>query len=204
MEQIDFVEVDEFDFRLGLIDLLSIHGKLERKTNRLIDKVIAETRIRATKDALRQYIATGAQMPHAELIKEDHRSERLGKFLEAAGYSKPSADFEAHALVSGGHARAVIARDILAQFDIRIDDPSNGLWLPNFRKNLGQYPQYASAHRTIHRKIYYLNITACLEQAMSPVHARAVLRRVAQGMITGRFPIDRRIRTREIMEFANG
>jgi len=204
LKQNDFVEVDELDFRLGLNDLLSVHGKIDAETNRLINRVIAETKLRAMKDSLRLYVDGGLKMSHAELMKEDHSSLRLGKFLETAGYSRPDQNFEAHALVSGGHARAVIAREILAQFNIRIDEPSNGVWLPNFKRNLAQYPNYHSAHRSVHRKTYYLNITACLEQAMNPMHARAILRRVAQGVVTGRFPIDRRIRTREIMEFANG
>lgn len=204
MNQIDFVEVDELDFRLGLTDLLSVHGKIDLETNKLINRVIAETKLRAMKDSLREYIDGGIRMSHSELMKEGHSSERLGKFLNTAGYGRPDQNFEAHALVSGGHARAIIARDILAQFNIRIDDPSNGLWLPNFKRNLPKYPQYRSSHRSIHKKTYYLNITACLEQAMSPIHARAILRRVAQGVVTGRFPIERRMRTREIMEFSNG
>lgn len=204
MANIDYVEVDELDFRLGLTELLSIHGKIDQETNKLINRVIVETKFRAMRDSLREYVDKGISMSREELMSEDHRSARLGKFLETAGYGRPDQNFEAHALVSGGHPRAVIAREILAQFDIRIDDPSNGLWLPNFKRNLPQYPQYHSAHRSIHKKTYYLNITACLEQAMSPIHARAILRRVAQGVVTGRFPVDRRIRAREIMEFANG
>lgn len=203
MHHIDYVAVDELDFRLGLTDLLSVHGKIDQETNKLINRVIAETKHRIMRDSLREYVDGGIQMSHSELMEEDHRSIRLGKFLETAGYDRPDQNFEAHALVSGGHSRAIIARDILAQFNIRIDDPSNGLWLPNFKRNLPHYPQYQSSHRSIHRKTYYLNITACLEQAMSPIHARAILRRVAQGVVTGSFPIERRIRTREIMEFTN-
>lgn len=139
-----------------------------------------------------------------ELISEDHRSERLGKFLESQGYRKPNEHFEAHALVSGRHFRAIVAREILAQFKIRIDEPSNGLWLPNFKKNLHLFPDYQYNHRSVHRKIYYLNITACLEQAMSAVHARGILRRIAQGLITGSFPIERRLRAGEVMEFTKG
>jgi hypothetical protein len=204
LKQIDYVEVDELDLRLGLTDLLSVHGKIDLETNKLINKVIIETKRRATKDALRSYMDEGVRMSYQELIKEDHKSERLGKFLQTAGYSKTDNNFEAHALVSGGHARANIAREILAQFNIRIDDPSNGLWLPNFKKNLKSYPSYQNAHRNVHRKVYYLNMTACLEQAMNPLHARAILRRIAQGVVTGQFPINRRLRTKEIMEFANG
>ncbi|GAB2196143.1 AHH domain-containing protein [Sessilibacter sp. MAH4] len=204
MNQIDYIEVDLLDFRLGLTELLSAHGKIDQETNRLINTVIAETKYRAQKEALKTYVEEGIQMSHADLIKEEHRSKKLGEFLQTAGYSRPDQNFEAHALVSGGHKRSVIARDILAQFNIRIDDPANGLWLPNFKRNLKFYPQYQYAHRPLHNKTYYLNITACLEQAMSASHARAILRRVAQGLINGSISINRRMRAREIMEFVNG
>lgn len=204
MEQAAYIEVDELDFRLGLNTLLSTNGRLDSDTNKLINRVIAETKYRAMKDALQLYAEEGINMSYSELMKEEHSSQRLGKFLETVGYLRPDENFEAHAIVSGGHARAVIARDILAQFNIRIDDPSNGVWLPNFKRNLTQYSKYHLAHRTVHRKIYYLNISACLEQAMSPMHAKAILRRIAQGIVTGQFSIHRRLRTREIMEFVNG
>lgn len=173
------------DFRLGPTDLLAVHGRIDQQTNKLINRVIAETKRRAMKDSLREYIDDGVRMSYSELTEENHSSARLGKFLETAGYGRPDENFEAHALVSKRHARAVIARDILAQFNIRIDEPSNGLWLPNFKRDLPQHPQYQSSHRSIHKKTSYLNITACLEQAMSPAHARAILRRLAQGVVTG-------------------
>lgn len=204
MSGTDYIEVDELDFRLGLTQLLTANNRLDHSTNRLIDRVIRETRRRATKEALNTYVNDGHKMSTEELTSERHDSQRLGEFLSCQGYTKPGDEFEAHALVSGGHRRAEVAREIIAQFKIRIDEPTNGLWLPNYRRNLGQNPDYSNAHRPVHRKIYYLNITACLEQAMSPLHARAILRRVAQGLVTGDFPIDRRLRMKEVMLFAKG
>lgn len=201
MSEIKYVEVDELDFRLGLTDLLSVHGKLDKETNKLINTVIAETKRRAMRDALNAYTNKGISMTHKELMDEEHKSARLGEFLDAQGYIKPNDNFEAHALVSGGHPRAKVAREILAQFNIRIDEPFNGLWLPNYKRHLALFPDYSNSHRSIHRKVYYLNITACLEQAMSPMHARGILRRVAQGLVNGTFPIDKRLRAKEVMEF---
>lgn len=201
MTDTSYIEVDELDFRLGLTELLAVHGRIDEDTNRLIDSVITETKRRATQNALKAYIEQGKKMSMQELIEEEHRSTRLG---ESQGYRKPSNHFEAHALVSGRHYRAAVAREILAQFKIRIDEPANGLWLPNFKRHLHLFPQYSYNHRSIHRKIYYLNITACLEQAMSAPHARGILRRVAQGLVDGSFPIERRLRVREVMEFAKG
>jgi A nuclease family of the HNH/ENDO VII superfamily with conserved AHH len=200
MQEKPYIEVDELDFRLGLTDLLSVHGKIDKETSQLINTVIAETKHRAMKIALNAYIDKGQKMDFKNLMEEDHKSERLGKFLETQGYSRPDENFEAHALVSGGHSRAKVAREILAQFKIRIDEPFNGLWLPNYKKNMNLYPEYSRSHSSIHRKVYYLNITACLEQAMSPMHARGILRKVAQGLVTGSFPIEKRMKTREIME----
>ncbi|MCX2841691.1 AHH domain-containing protein [Microbulbifer thermotolerans] len=202
--EIDYIEVDELDFRLGLTQLLIANNRLDYSTNRLIERVIQETRHRAITEALHTYIKEAQNMSTKDLLNEEHRSKRLSDFLTCQGYVRPGDNFEAHALVSGGHPRAAIAREIIAQFKIRIDEPANGLWLPNFKRNLYHNPTYKHAHRTIHRKIYYLNITSCLEQAMNPIHARAILRRIAQGLVTGEFPIDRRLRMKEVMIFAKG
>ncbi|CCU71759.1 MAG: AHH domain-containing protein [Thalassolituus sp.] len=208
MEQVmrdpEYLEVDELDFRLGLTQLLTVNGRLDQETNRLIAEVITETKVRAMKEALSQYVGQGVHMTQSELMAEEHKSERLGRFLETVQYVRPDSNFEAHAIVSGGHARAIAAREILAQYQLRIDDPTNGVWLPNFKKNLSGYPDFNYAHRPLHRKIYYLNITSCLEQAMSSAHARVILRRIAQGIIVGTFPIDRRLKRKEVMEVSNG
>ena len=201
MKEINYVEVDELDFRLGLNELLSVHGRIDQETNKLINQVIAETKLRAMKASLVTYIDEGPKMSHQQMIEEEHDSGRLGEHLRISGYDKPTDDFEAHAIVSGAHQKAQIARMILAQFHIRIDDPSNGLWMPNFKRNMKRYPDYDKAHRTVHGKIYYLNITACLQQAMSPLHARAILRRIAQGLVTGSFVIDRQMTRRELRAF---
>ncbi|AFU98419.2 AHH domain-containing protein [Simiduia agarivorans] len=202
--QIEYQAVDELDFRLGLIELLSAYGKIDQKTNSLINRVVAETKLRAMQDALKLYVEEGQRMTQCELMQEKHSSGRIGGHMETSGYDKPADHFHAHAIVSGGHKRAYAAREILAQFNIRIDEPANGLWLPNYKKNLHLSPIFDCAHGNIHNKIYYLNITACLEQAMSQQHAREILRRVAQGIVSGRLPIHRQLRAREIMEFANG
>jgi hypothetical protein len=80
VKEIKYVEVDELDFRLGLTDLLSVHGKLDKETNKLINTVIAETKRRAMRDALNAYIDKGTSMTHKELMDEEHKSARLGDF----------------------------------------------------------------------------------------------------------------------------
>ena len=155
MNEIDFIEVDELDLRLGLTDLLSDNYGLDTETNSLINSIIHETKMRAMKDALKSYRNNAFNMSQKELIEEKHRSKRLGQYMNTVGYNKLSKDFEAHAIVSGKHFRAIAAREILAQFNIRIDDPTNGIWLPNFNKNLNKYKQYTTAHRSVHKKTYY-------------------------------------------------
>ena len=207
MSDIDplFLEVDELDFRLGLTELLTANGRLTKETNQLIAKAITDTKVLAMKEVLAQYIQTGLSMSQEELIAEQHNSKRLGEFLGSVGYERPNCgNFEAHAIVSGGHVRAEAAREILAQYNVRIDDPSNGVWLPNYKRNLSKNPEFSYAHRTVHRKTYYLNITSCLEQAMSPMHARAILRRIARGVVSGAFTLDRRLKRVEVREISNG
>ncbi len=61
----------------------------------------------------------------------------------------------AHAIVSGGHPRAVTLRGILAKYKIRIDDPDNGCWLPNNTEAKKKMRSPAVPHSRIHRKNYY-------------------------------------------------
>lgn len=199
----EFIEVDELDYRLGLIQLICTNNRLTRESTSIINSLIHETKMRALKDSLRIYREGSVNLTHSELINEKHKSKRLGDFLKASGYDRPTQDFEAHAIVSGQHFRAVAAREILASFDLRIDDPINGVWLPNFKRNLDKYKEYSSSHRSIHKRWYYINITDCLQQAMSKDHASAILRRVAQGLITGSFPIDRKMRAKEVRDFVS-
>jgi hypothetical protein len=102
----------------------ALSGKTPRQavkwSSGLINTVIAETKLRAIRDALTMYVNEGHKMSRKDLLEEEHRSERLGRFLRCNGYSKPNDNFEAHALVSGGHARAKVAREILAQFNASV------------------------------------------------------------------------------------
>ncbi|WP_276784310.1 hypothetical protein [Thalassolituus oleivorans] len=56
MRDPEYLEVDELDFRLGLTQLLTVNGRLDQETNRLIAEVITETKVRAMKEALSQYV----------------------------------------------------------------------------------------------------------------------------------------------------
>lgn len=195
---VQYLEVDELDFRLGLKQLLIENNRYDQQNEQLINLVVEETRRRALKEALLLYQNNAVKMSFDEMISEEHCSARLAKHLEACGYERFGDDLEAHAIVSGNHYRALAAREILADMGIRIDDPANGILLPNFKRNLVNYPNFSYSHRSTHTKKYYLNITSCLEQAMTKLHARAILRRIADGLVSGAFPLQRRLSMREV------
>lgn len=97
-------------------------------------------------------------MSSDELEEETHDSRRLSRFMEVSGDPRPHPLCDAHAIVSGVHKGAAELRAVLAWFQIRIDDPHNGCWLPRNTKALGQMPnrlRNAIPHSRIHRKKYY-------------------------------------------------
>lgn len=128
-------------------------------------------------------------MKPSQLFKEKHKPKRLGRFLEVSGSCKPACEFEAHAVISGKHELAEAARMILARFSIRIDDPVNGVWLPNFQRNIPheKMPK-APAHRTVHTKQYYANLTALLEDVETEEELVEVLAKVKSRLMQGKFP----------------
>lgn len=105
------------------------------------------------------YIADGWGMSRPELEREIHDSQKLGERMEASGDARPhKTKCHAHAIISGGHAKAVTLRAILAKFGIRIDDSDNGCWLPENTAAIKEMPKRlktAVPHSRIHRNNYY-------------------------------------------------
>jgi hypothetical protein len=75
---------------------------------------------------MEQFRADASRMTFTQLATEQHSSKRLGHFLRADGHPRPAAKWEAHHLISGSHQDAVTARAILADIELRINDPDNG------------------------------------------------------------------------------
>ncbi|MEM8835731.1 MAG: AHH domain-containing protein [Planctomycetota bacterium] len=85
----------------------------------------------------------------AQAFKQSTKSSRrLSKNLQNAGFVKPRG-YAAHHIVAGNDRRAERARNVLTQFEININDASNGMYLP--RKGQDGLP----GHNSLHTNDYY-------------------------------------------------
>lgn len=112
------------------------------------------------------------------------RSRALARNMEAAGRPRPLG-YQAHHLVAGKARQAAEARQILARWQIDINDPRNGVWLPNAKtaRRLGQ-----KNHQNWHTKRYYNEVNARLGKATSREEALDILRKIADKVSSGQFP----------------
>ena len=107
---------------------------------------------------IEKYQADASGMTPKQLRQEAHQSQRLGAHMHSTGDMRPHRLCDAHAIVSGAHPLAAGARLVLAVYDIRIDDPFNGCWLPCNTKARFRMPNWlkcAVPHSRIHRWHYY-------------------------------------------------
>jgi len=162
---------------------------IQQRTERVFNEIKLRT-IKDAKKALQEYRLKAKTMTNPALVKEKHKSNRLGRNISVSGMPKPSTtDFEAHAIISGSNQYAKAARAILARYKIRIDDPINGVWLPNFARNVphDKMPD-AAAHRSIHTVQYYLNLDEVLADVNSKEDLVDVLSKIRTRLVQGRFP----------------
>ncbi len=132
--------------------------KIEKPTQADLNSVIVQGQIEEGILKMLGYIADGYGKSQNSLESEVHNSELLGQNMEAAGDKRPGKtdEWDAHAIVSGGHPRAAALRGILAWLKIRIDDPDNGCWLPHNTAAKIKTGSPAVPHSRIHRKHYYM------------------------------------------------
>ncbi|MES2823558.1 MAG: AHH domain-containing protein [Pseudomonadota bacterium] len=109
-------------------------------------------------DKLDTYRIEANKMGNPALKTELHKSSRLAEHMTLAGDSRPSARCDCHAIISGGHKKAIAVRAIMAWLKVRIDDPHNGCWLPRDwadRPYMPRHLQSAVPHKRIHFEEYY-------------------------------------------------
>ena len=78
-------------------------------------------------------------------------SKILARNMEEVGISRPSSGYAAHHIVAGGDGRADPARQILKHWEIDINDPSNGIFLPAQREIVSE----SAYHPGLHTNKYY-------------------------------------------------
>jgi len=126
-----------------------------------VNRVKAVASVQLGIDKYRQAVKP---MNEEQLENEKHDSGRLGMFLDATVMRRPPR-CHAHAIVSGFHDDAVELRVLLAIFQVRIDDPYNGCWLPE-NTAATPHPAFPKAvpHSRIHRYNYYFWLRARLNE----------------------------------------
>ncbi|MGI9279429.1 MAG: AHH domain-containing protein [Endozoicomonas sp.] len=95
-----------------------------------------------------------------DLFESDrHKSKRLGENMRAVGRPKPTDRHDAHAVVSGKHAKAALSRIVLATYRVGLDHPNNGAWLPRYKADAYASKNWATPgavpHLPTHRTTYY-------------------------------------------------
>lgn len=142
----------------------------QTNAERVIDRIINNDKELTEPDLLKIYVAAqveagieafrkqAATMSLAELRSEEHNSSKLSENMGRMGDPRPHSLCDAHAIISGAHPKAAVARLILAKRGRRIDDPVNGCWLPRnteAKKKMPRRLQNAVPHSRIHRHQYY-------------------------------------------------
>ncbi len=133
-----------------------------------------------------QFRADASGMTFVQLLQEKHSSQRLAKFLRADGHPRPAARWDAHHIISGSHQNAAGAREILADVEVRIDDPDNGCWMPKTKADARPtiYPN-AVGHNRIHRRLYYHWIQGAISAMNTDGQVRAFLNTVRMQLLQG-------------------
>lgn len=133
-----------------------------------------------------QFRADAGKMTTLRIFQEKHSSNRLGYLLRADGHPRPAARWEAHHIISGNHADAVSARLVLADIEMRIDDPDNGCWLPKTKADARPtiYPN-AIGHNRIHRRRYYAWIYSVIGLMSTAGQVKAFLNTVRAQLLQG-------------------
>jgi hypothetical protein len=119
-------------------------------------------------------------------IVQDRASPRaLGRALEASGVSRPEG-YEAHHIVAGNRRRAADAREILKKFKIRINDASNGVFLP--AEETTEPTNGEAIHGTLHTNKYYGAVNDALAKATTREQAIATLQEIGRKLQSGGYP----------------
>lgn len=192
MTEYKYIGVSISEVLEGLIDITGSHTESEY----LIDEIVREYELEYA-DALK--IKKGEKTPEQVAKEREYRrlsqkhSIKLRRNMEAAGRFGP-VNTDAHHIVpwNAGDDNAKMARRILEQVGIQVDDEVNGVYLPRNSKYV-PHPKMpnAYAHPIIHKRIYYLNIAALLDKEKgSKEGVESVLRDIAKELTDGTFPLN--------------
>ncbi|SBS25392.1 hypothetical protein MSP8886_00266 [Marinomonas spartinae] len=158
---------------------------LQKEKQRLLSIAIA----RESLEGYRTYTEK-ANIEQLE-YEEHHPTEKLARLLTSQGEFKPTINHEAHHIVPG-KGRYQQARLTLYMWGIGINDPMNGVWLLNYKKN--KPDDWATAksvpHRNLHRYNYETWIGERFAIASSRKAVEARLRQVKDKIKNNAMPVE--------------
>lgn len=151
---------------------------------KLYNKLMMKSSIQAL-SALSKYQSEARGMTRQQFLDEPHKAKRLARHIKATGVIRYK-NLSCHAIVSGDHPSAAAAREILAKFKIRIDDPDNGVYLPRDSRFIPHEAiPNAPNHAQIHTQKYYINVTGILSSATTEIECRVALKLIAKKLSEG-------------------
>ena len=112
-------------------------------------------------------------------------SQILGDNLVKKGLPKLDGH-AAHHIVPHEDMRAAPARNRLKSFNIDINSPENGIWLP--ANKAANETSKAAYHRTLHTNKYYTNVNRRLMQAHNKEESLEVLDDISKQLAKNKFP----------------
>lgn len=102
-------------------------------------------------------------------------ASRLARALIRLGIRRAAAS-DTHHIVAQHARRAEPAQEVLKRFGIDVDDPANGVFMPEVQ------------HDHLHTNAYYDAVNEALLQATTRAEAEAILRSIARRLEAGTFP----------------
>jgi hypothetical protein len=164
--------------RRKALTIISVQAGLEKYRSQLT----------ADKDASRAQRKDLRQLMHEE---NHHPTDVLAKFMRADGRPQPSPRFTAHHIVQGKGKteNAAKARVNLHFYNVRINDPDNGVWMPRTKADKGHWAMpSAAAHSQIHTHNYETWVNASVQDVSGEAMLRARLVRVRSLLRDGKQP----------------
>jgi hypothetical protein len=162
------------------------HLKNERKRVAILKQI--QIRLEAYQGWGRQ---KAAENPFELLEEKHHPTTVLARNMRADGRPQPSQRHSPHHIVQGKgkHPRTADVRLNLHLYGIRINDPSNGVWMPRTKADRGHWSMPgAPAHSEIHTFNYETWINFLLAPLEGEEVIRAALMRIRCLLRDGKQP----------------
>ncbi|WP_445355278.1 AHH domain-containing protein [Microbulbifer sp. EKSA008] len=189
----EYIEIDQETLYEGIKSISKSDFKAKEILATLIEAQQEE--VEAAIEHKKKKRKTSAQIAIEKARRRHMRKLKRNMRNASPSRPQPKKYMAAHHIVSWHDSRALAARQILAQYGIDINDESNGVWLPQYEKDLPHKAcPDAYAHAKIHTNVYYVNVTNLLQTearipGTSANDIRDVLRDIGDELVSGVFPV---------------